>query len=75
MHTMFRDNMPVYHTAHIQDSFDFIHHLATEMAAGKLVRSADYMDRTKYTDNIQMARKSNLTPDRGLELQLASIPR
>jgi hypothetical protein len=44
------------------------------MAQGKLERTADYMARTKYTDNIQMTRKQNLTPERGLEMQLASIP-
>lgn len=74
VHSMFRDNMPVYHTHTIQDSFDFLHHLATEMALGKLERTADYMERTKYTDNIQMTRKQNLTPERGLEMQLACIP-
>jgi ERCC4-type nuclease len=74
VHCMFRDNIPVYHTQNIRDSFEFLHHLASEMAAGKMVRTADYMERTKYTDNIQMARKSNLTSERGLELQLASIP-
>jgi hypothetical protein len=66
VHCMFRDNIPVYHTQNIRDSFEFLHHVASEMAAGKMVRTADYMERTKYTDNIQMARKSNLTSERGL---------
>ena len=58
----------------IQNTFDFLHHSASEMALGKLERTGDYMERTKYTDNIQMARKSNLRAERGLELQLSSIP-
>jgi len=74
VHSMFRDNIPVYHTVNLQESFEFLHHLATEMALRKLERSTDYMERTKYTDNIQMTRKQNLTPDRGLEMVLASIP-
>jgi len=73
-HTMFRDKIPVYHTLNIRESFDFLHHLATEMALGKLERDGDYMARTKYTDNIQMSRKGNLPPDRGLEIQLGCIP-
>lgn len=74
-HTMFRDNIPVYHTPSLLDSFEFLHHLATEMATGKLeARSEEYRERTKYTDQIQMSRKANLTADRGLELQLATIP-
>jgi len=71
---MFRDNIPVYHTVNIRDTFEFIHHLATEMTLGKLERTADHMERTKYTDNIQMSRKGNLPPDRGIEMQLACIP-
>lgn len=73
-HCMFRDNMAVYHTRDIQESFEWLQHIATEMARGALTRTVEYMERTKYTDNIQMNRKHNLGADRGLELQLASIP-
>lgn len=74
VHTMFRDKISVYHTPCIQDSFEWIEWTCHEMATGKLERTAEYMERTKYTDNIKMSRKANLTADHGLELQLASIP-
>lgn len=74
VHCAFRDGIQVYHTACIEDSLDWIEWVAHEMAAGKLERSEDYMERTKYTDNIQMTKKANLTTERGLEMQLASVP-
>lgn len=46
-HTLMRDNISVYHTQNIKDTFEFLQHLATEMAAGKLERPAEYMERTK----------------------------
>lgn len=74
VHSMYRDNIGVYHTPTLQDSWDWLHHTCVAMGEGRLVRTAEYMERTKYTDQIQMNRKTNLTPARGLELQLASIP-
>lgn len=74
VHTMFRDGISVYHTRTIQESFEWIDWTCSEMARGKLERQAGYMERTKYTDKIHASRKANLTPERGLELQLASIP-
>jgi hypothetical protein len=74
VHSMFRDGIYVYHTRNIQESFEWIMWIANEMALGKLERTQEYMARTKYTDNIQMNKKANLTPERGLEMQLACIP-
>lgn len=73
-HAMFRDDIPVYHTRSLTETFEFLHHSANEIALGKCERDAQYFERTKYTDNIKMSRKANLTPDKGLELQLATIP-
>ncbi len=74
VHSMFRDGIYVYHTRNIQESFEWIEWIANEMALGKLEHTQEYLARTKYTDNIQMNKKANLTPERGLEMQLASIP-
>lgn len=72
-HTLFLDQICVYHTKNLTETFEFLNHTANELAAGKMERDADYYERTKYTDNIKMSRKANLTPDKGLELQLATV--
>lgn len=73
--TQFRDNIGIYHTACLEDSHDWIHHLCSQMSGGKLEHAKeDHHKRAKWTDTVKMNKKANLTPDKGLEMQLATIP-
>jgi ERCC4-type nuclease len=73
-HAMFRDRLHVYHTRTLTETFEFLHHTASELSEGKCDRDAGFYERTKYTDNIKMTKKANLTPEKGLEMQLATVP-
>ena len=72
--SMFRDRISVYHTASLLDTFEWIHHTACQLQKNKFNEPAEHRKRAKYTDVIKMSKKANVTPEKALEIQLATIP-
>lgn len=72
--SMFRDNLRLYHTANVLETFEWLHHTCVQLEKGLLECSEAQRKRARYTDVIKMSKKANLNPQNSLEVQLASVP-